>query len=144
MMSARVEVHDWVEPPPGHVDGPNACHRCGRGPFAAVHPQPAAFEKVWAAAEDATRKALHAKLLETRIALAVEVANNLGVQLAALTGSDGGRADHVLAYAHGALLRVTRALDGETDPDRLRFAGPMPMPPRQEDKAEQLPMIGAA
>jgi len=139
-----MSAHGYVPPDPGHVDGPLACQECGYGPLAPQHPQPAAFDRVWAAAEKATQASLQAQVLSSRILLATQVAESLGAQLTALTGQDGGRSDHVLAYAHGALLRVMRALDGETDPARLRFSGPMPIPPRREPQPEQLPIVEAA
>ena len=140
-----MSAHEYVPPDPGHVDGPTACQECGYGPLAPQHPQPvAAFDRVWAAAEKATQTALNAQVLESRVLMAVQVAESLGAQLTALTGTDGGRSDHVIAYAHGAILRILRALHGETDPARLRFVGPMPMPPRRDDQVEQLPIIGAA
>jgi hypothetical protein len=112
-----------------------------------VHRQPAAVERMWNALHGADRVNLHLASLEDRARRTRQVVQDLRGQLATLTGSDGGHHDHVLAYADGGFARVLLALDGETDPARLRFAGPMPLPPRPDptpatppENKDQLPL----
>lgn len=90
---------------------------------------PCGLDRVFAALAEVDRRA-------AAPVRAADVAAWGRAQLAEFTGSDRGRSDHVLAYADGILARVLLALDGEEDPGRLRFTGPMPLPPRVDPAPE--------
>jgi hypothetical protein len=111
MTTALTRSHSFEAPPPGHVD-PNACIACGFDSHAAKHLQAAAD-------------------LQRRVADVHQFGRTLRGELARMTGEDGGRADHILAYVDGHVARLLAALDGDTSPAPFLVAARRPGVPDQ-------------